>query len=149
MPMSFIAPSPTLRHALWADAAISVGAGLLQAAGGAALVALLGLPQPLLLGSGLFMLAYAAAVSGLARASALRRLWIGIVVFGNLAWADACVLLWLLDVVAPTPLGAAWLLTQAAAVTALAAWQGIGWLSSRLLPTQGAAREGASLNVAR
>lgn len=124
-------PSLTLRRALMADAAVSTGAGLLQTAGGAALVSLFGLPQPLMLGSGLFMLVYAATLVALARAVSLHRLWIAIVVFGNFAWADACVALWAFGLVSPTSLGAAWLLVQAAVVTALAVWQGIGWRSSR------------------
>lgn len=139
MPTSLIVPSSTLRRALLADAAVSAGAGLLHTAGGAAAVSLLGLPQPLVLGSGLFMLAYAAALAALARASTSHTVWIAIVVVGNFAWADACVALWAFDVVSPTTLGAAWLLAQAAAVTALAVWQGIGWRSSRTVPVGSAA----------
>ncbi len=139
MPASLIAPSSTLRRALLADAVVSGGAGLLQTTGGSAVVSLLGLPPPLVLGSGLFMLAYAAALVALARASTLHKLWIALVVVGNFAWADACVALWAFDVVSPTPLGAAWLLVQAAAVTALAVWQGIGWRSSRAVPVGSAA----------
>ena len=107
MPTSHIAPSSSLRRALLADAAVSAGAGLLQTAGGAVVVSLLGLPQPLVLGSGLFMLAYAAVLVALARAWSLRQLWIAIVVVGNFVWADACVALWASDVVSPTPLGRA------------------------------------------
>jgi hypothetical protein len=147
--MSLIAPSRTLRHALVADATISAGAGLLQVAGGATAVSLLGLPQPLVLGSGLFMLAYAAALVGLARAQALRRGWIATIVVGNFAWADACLLLWAFDFVSPTPLGTTWLLVQAAAVTALAVWQGIGWRLSRQAPEHHARRESTALNVTR
>jgi hypothetical protein len=141
MPTSLIAPSPTLRRALLADAAVSAAAGLVQAAGGAAGVSSLGLP--LLLGSGLFMLVYAAALVALARASTVHRLWIAIIVVGNFAWADACVALWAFDFVSPTPLGAAWLLAQAAVVTALAVWQGSGWRSSRDVPVGSAAWRGA------
>jgi hypothetical protein len=144
-----IAPLPTLRHALRADAAVSSSLGLLQVAGGSALVALLGLPQALVLGSGLFMLVYVVALVGLARASALRGLWVAIIVVGNFAWADACVALWALDVVSPTPLGTAWLLMQAVVVTTLAVWQGIGWRVSQPLRHDGAERESGSLNVAR
>ena len=115
-----IAPSPTLRHALLADAVVSGSAGLLQVAGGAAVVSLFGLPQALVFGSGLFMLAYAATLVVLTRASVLRRIWIALIVLGNFAWADACVALWAFDGVSPTPLGTAWLLAQAAGVTALA-----------------------------
>jgi hypothetical protein len=143
MSAPFIAPSTPLRRALAADALTSGGAALLHLAGGASLAALLGLPQPLVFGSGLFMLAYAAVLVGLARATALRRWWIAIVVVGNLAWADACIALWALELVTPTALGSAWLWTQAAAVTALALWQGIGWRLSKRLPDAAIALQGA------
>jgi hypothetical protein len=146
---TYIAPSPTLRHALIADAAVSGGAGLLHVVGGATVDSLLGLPQALVLGTGLFMLAYAAMLVGLVRASTLRRLWIALIVIGNFAWADACVALWAFDLISPTPLGTAWLLAQAAGVTALAVWQGIGWRMSRPLSQNSAAREGAAFNAAR
>jgi hypothetical protein len=149
MPTSLIAPSATFRHALLADAVVSGGAGLLQVAGGAAVVSLFGLPQALVLGSGLFMLAYAAALVVLTRASVLRRLWVAVIVVGNFAWADACVALWAFDVISPTPLGTAWLLVQAAGVTALAVWQGIGWRMSPPLPHANAARQSTAFNVAR
>jgi hypothetical protein len=141
--MSLIAPSRTLRHALIADAIISGGAGLLQVAGGTTVVSLLGMPPSLVLGSGLFMLVYAAALVGLARAQALRGLSMAIVVVGNFAWADACIALSAFDVVSQTPLGTAWLIVQGLAVTALAAWQGIGWRTSRRVASNDAALQGA------
>lgn len=136
--MSFIAPSRTLRQALFADAAVSGSAGLLHIAGGSSLTSWLGLPPALMLGSGLFMLFYAAALVGLARASSLRTGWIAVVVVGNFAWADACIALWAFDIVAPAAAGTAWLFMQAAAVTALALWQGIGWRVSKRVPAGGA-----------
>jgi hypothetical protein len=149
MSSSFIAPSPTLRNALLADAVVSGSAGLLQVGGGAAAVSMLGLPQPLVLGPGLFMLAYVALLFSLLRTSAWRRWWVATIVIGNFAWADACLLLWAFDVVSPAPLGTAWLLVQAAGVTALAAWQGVGWRRSRPLPRNSAPRESAAFSVAR
>jgi hypothetical protein len=129
-----ISLSPTLRLALRADALVSVGAGLMQVLGSASLPLLLGLPAPLLSWSGGFMFAYAASLVWLARGAVRPRALIAIIVFGNFAWADACVALWAFDLVSPTSLGAAWLLVQAAVVTALAVWQGIGWRSSRAVP---------------
>jgi hypothetical protein len=131
MSNSFIVPSRILRRALAADAAVSGSAALLHVAGGATAASLLGLPPAPVLGSGLFMLAYAAALVALARAQILRSFWIAFVVVGNVAWADACVALWAFDIVSPTTLGTAWLSMQAVAVTALAVWQGIGWRASR------------------
>jgi hypothetical protein len=144
-----IAPSPALRRALLADAVVSGSTGLLQVAGGAAVISLFGLPKALVLGSGLFMLVYAVALVGLTRASVVGELWVAVIVVGNFAWADACVALWAFDVVSLTPLGMVWLLAQAAVVTALAAWQAVGWRMSRPLPHDSAARESAAFNVAR
>lgn len=141
--MSFIAPSRTLRQALFADAAVSGSAGLLHVAGGSSLASWFGLPPPLLLGTGLFMLAYAATLVGLARATALRTGWIAVVVVGNFIWADACIALWAFDIVVPATAGTAWLFMQAAAVTALALWQGIGWRASTRVPTGGASLQHA------
>jgi hypothetical protein len=101
------------------------------------------------LGTGLFMLAYVALLVSLLRTSAWRRWWVAAIVIGNFAWADACLLPWALDVVSPAPLGTAWLLVQAAGVTALAAWQGVGWRMSRPLPRNSAACESATFSVAR
>jgi signal transduction histidine kinase len=133
-----IALSPTLRHALQADAVVSACAGLTQTVGGASLSSLLGLSTALLSWSGLFMLAYAASLLWLARGATRPRALIAFIVIGNFVWADACVVLWVFDVVSPTAFGAVWLLVQAAVVTALAVWQGIGWRSSSTVPAHGA-----------
>src|SRR5688572_10556003 len=80
-------PSPTLRMALWTDAAVSGAAGALQLAGGDALAALFGLPVSLSLPSGVFLLAYAAMLVAMARAPRLHAALVALVVFGNLGWA--------------------------------------------------------------
>jgi hypothetical protein len=134
-----IALSPTLRHALRADAVVSAGAGLAQTVGGASLSSLLGLLPALLSWSGLFMLAYAASLLWLARGATRPRALIALVVIGNFVWAGACVALSASGVVSPTPLGTAWLWVQAAAVTVLAVWQGLGWRSSRAVSAHGEA----------
>jgi hypothetical protein len=127
---NFVSLSPTLRRALLADAAVSAAAGLLQAAGGAALPSLVGLPLSLLWWSGWFMLAYAASLFWLARGAERPSALIAIVVFGNLGWAAACIAVWTLGVVRPSALGVAYLVVQALAVFALAVWQFIGWRAS-------------------
>jgi hypothetical protein len=60
--MRWLMPSVTLRRAMWADACVTSGLGVLQLAGGAALAARLGLPEPLVWATGLFMLVYVATL---------------------------------------------------------------------------------------
>lgn len=129
--MLWLMPSLTLRRALWTDAVVSGSGGLLQLAGGAALAALLGLPNPLVWGTGVFMLAYVAALLWLARGKPTPSWTIALIVYGNTAWAAASVALWALGEVLPTTLGVAYLLLQALAVLALAAWQLVGWRASQ------------------
>jgi glucose dehydrogenase len=125
-----IALSPTLRLALLADAVVSATAGLVQVAGGAPLSSLLGLPASLLSWSGLFMLVYAASLVWLARGAARPSALVAVVVVGNMIWAAACIAVWALGIVSPSALGVAYLVMQAIAVFALAAWQFTGWRAS-------------------
>jgi hypothetical protein len=134
-------PSSTLRAALWTDAVVSASAGALPLAGGDALAAAFGLPPSLHLYSGVFLLAYAALLVAMARASRLPAALLAMVVFGNLGWALGCIGL-LAGGLDPTPLGAAWLGVQALAVVVFAAWEGAGWRAS---PT---ARAGHALHGA-
>ena len=129
--MQWLIPSVALRRALWADVLVSGGLGLMQLIGGASLAALLGLPEPLVWGTGLFMLVYVATLLWLARGRPVPSWCFAVVVYGNAAWAAACVAIWVLGAVLPTSLGVAYLLLQALAVFALAAWQFIGWRASQ------------------
>lgn len=140
---NLLLPSPTLRLALWTDAAVSGAAGALQLAGGDALAAAFGLPAPLSLASGVFLLGYAAMLVAMARASRLHAALLALVVFGNLGWALACVALPAAGALNPEPLGWAWLLLQAVAVVAFAAWEGAGWRASPPAPGGQAALHGA------
>jgi hypothetical protein len=126
---NLLLPSPTLRMALWTDAAVSGAAGVLQLAGGDALAAAFGLPASLSLASGVFLLGYAAMLVAMARASRLHVALLALVVFGNLGWAVGCIGL-LAGSLDPTPLGAAWLGLQTLAVVVFAAWEGAGWRAS-------------------
>lgn len=124
--MKSLLPSSWLRFALLADAGMSTAAAALQLGATAWLVAALQLPQPLLLESGLFMVGYAALLVVLARSP---RVWTGLValvVWGNVGWAVACVLLALTGAVQPTALGLAFLGLHAAGVLVMAAWQYAG-----------------------
>jgi hypothetical protein len=128
--MTWLMPFLTLRRALWADAFVSSGLGVLQLAGGAALAARLGLPQPLVWATGLFMLVYVATLLWLARRKPIASWCVAVIVYGNTVWAAACVAIWASGEVLPTALGIAYLLLQALAVFALAAWQFVGWRAS-------------------
>jgi hypothetical protein len=140
---NLLLPSPTLRMALWADAAVSGAAGTLQLAGGDTLAATLGLPASLSLSSGVFLLGYAAMLVAMARASRLHAALVALVVFGNLGWALGCVGLPAAGVLSPAPLGLSWLLLQALAVVSFAAWEGAGWRASRAAPGSHTALHGA------
>jgi hypothetical protein len=129
--MMWLMPSLTLRRAMWADAFISSGLGVLQLAGGAALATRLGLPQPLVWATGLFMLVYVATLLWLARGKPIASWCVAVIVYGNAAWAAACVAMWAVGEVLPTTLGVVYLLLQALAVFALAVWQFVGWRASQ------------------
>jgi len=130
---NLLLPSPTLRRALWADAAVSGAAGALQLAGGDALAAAFGLPASLALASGIFLLGYAAMLVAMARAPRLHAALVALVVFGNLGWALGCIGLPAAGMLDPTLLGGAWLGLQAVSVLVFAAWEGAGWRASPAL----------------
>lgn len=122
--MTQIFPSRLLRAALLIDAFGSAGCGLLQL-GLYTHSARLGLPVDLVLGSGLFMLSYAAVLVLLARMARVPRAAIVFIAVGNLGWALGCGLL-ALWAPAVTALGAGYLVFQAVAVAGFAALQSLG-----------------------
>jgi hypothetical protein len=123
--MTHVHPSRPLRAALLIDAAASGALGLLQTAASAYTSALLGLPTALVLGTGVFMLAYAASLGVMARSTSLPRPAAQIVIVGNAGWALGCAVL---AAVHPqlTVLGVGYLLLQAVAVAAFAGLQAAG-----------------------
>lgn len=125
--MTSLIPNPTLRWALWSDAAVSGAAGAMQLAGGAALATALGLPATLVWATGLFMPLYSAMLLWLARGRLVPSWCVAVVVFGNMTWAAACIAIAVFGIVSPSGLGWAYLLLQAGAVFALALWQYLGW----------------------
>lgn len=127
---TLLLPSSTLRTALWTDAAVSGAAGALQLAGGDALAAQFGLPPALSLGTGAFLIGYAAMLVAMARAPRLHAGLLALVVLGNLGWALGCLALPMAGLVDPAALGLAWLLLQALAVVGFAAWEAAGWRAS-------------------
>ncbi len=122
-----------LRNVLWADAASCVGSGALQLAGGAALAQLLNLPLPLLTATGVFMLAYAAAVAWTATRDPLPRRLVGLFAVGNAGWALGCIALLAVGGLQPTAWGTAWVVAQAVVVAVLAELQWTG-LRRQTLP---------------
>ena len=124
--MPIIDPSRLLRRALLLDAIVSGATGALLWLGAAPLSDLLGLPHALLTGAGLFCVVYAGGLAVLARRPAVPRAIALTVVAGNGAWVAASLWLTVSGLVAPTPLGTAFVLTQAAAVMAFAVLQWIG-----------------------
>ena len=129
--MSVFASPRFLPNVMWADAASCAATGALQVAFTNALAALTGLPAALLMGTGVFLLAYAALAAFMASRSAPPRTLIGLVIFGNFGWAVACIALLVSGVFAVTALGMAWVLAQALCVVVLAELQWTGLRRTR------------------
>jgi hypothetical protein len=118
------APAALLRLALRLDAVVTGlnGAAYLLAA--SPLADLLGLPAGWLLGTGVFLLAYAAAVwlvDTRPTPPAVRT-----VVAANALWAAGSVVVVLAGLGSPTTVGAVWLVLQALVVAAFAVLQAAG-----------------------
>jgi hypothetical protein len=118
------APASLLRLALRLDAVVTGlnGAAYLLAA--SPLADLLGLPAGWLRGTGVFLLAYAAAVwlvGARPTPSAVRT-----VVAANALWAAGSVVVVLAGLGSPTTVGAVWLVLQALVVAAFAVLQAAG-----------------------
>ena len=128
--MRTILPSVVLRRAFVADAAASGLVALAQLADTSLLVRVLGLPRGLLLETGLFLVAYVALLAVMSRAARLPVALVRLVIAGNLLWALGAVALWVEGLVAPTGPGVAWLLAQAVATGAFAAWEAAGLRAS-------------------
>jgi len=129
--MSVFASPRFLPRVMAVDAASCAATGALQLVFTGALARLTGLPAPLLLGTGLFLLGYAAAAAWMAsREEAPRRL-IGLVVAGNFGWAAGCIALLAMEGAAIGALGWAWVLAQALTVVVLAELQWMGLRRSR------------------
>ena len=133
--MSMFDSPKFLRNVLFADAASCLGSGALQVAFTGQLADLLRLPAGLLQATGLFLLAYATVVVLVATREPIPRGPVWLFVAGNFAWAAGCVALLAATPLAPSALGQAWVVAQAAAVVVLAElqWAGlrrqarIGW----------------------
>lgn len=118
-----------LRAALRVDAVASGALGLLSAAGAVLLGPVLGLPVPLLVGAGLFLVVWAAGLLVLAATATVPRAGAWAVVAVNAAWVVGSVGVVL--VVGPTALGVAFLVAQAIAVAVFVEWQLIALRAGR------------------
>jgi hypothetical protein len=121
--MSVFASPKFLRNVLRIDAASCLASGAIQLAGGASLAGLLALPQPLLAGTGAFLLAYGAVVGWLSTRDPVPRAMVGLLAAGNAAWGLGCIGLLAVGSVQPSALGLAWVIAQAATVLVLAELQ--------------------------
>ncbi len=129
--MSIFASPRFLPNVMWADAASCAATGALQVAFTGALAGLTGLPAPLLMSTGVFLLAYAAMAAFMASRSTPPRTLIGLVVVGNFGWAVACISLLVSGIFPVTAVGVAWVLAQAVCVIVLAELQWTGLRRSR------------------
>ncbi len=125
-----LCPSPLLRHALLADAAVSRATGLVMFAGAGLLAGMLGLPEALLRYAGLILVPFAGWVAFLARQEQLSRAAIGAVVGINVLWATDSLLLLVTGWVTPNVLGVAFVVAQALIVAAFAFAQAFGMRGS-------------------
>lgn len=125
-----IAPARLLRAGLAIDAAGSGAIGLAHVAVTGALAQLLAVPSALILGSGLFMLSYAATLVVLARSATLPRGLVRVIVVGNSAYVAGCLLL---AVLVPNlnAYAVAHLVLQALAVTLFVVLQARGLAQSQ------------------
>ncbi|MES2197036.1 MAG: hypothetical protein V4517_21680 [Pseudomonadota bacterium] len=126
-----IQPSLLLRRALQADAIVTGAVALLQTFGAGLLAPLLNLPYPLLLETGLFLIAYTALVGWLGTRPSMPRVLVAIVIAGNAAWALGSIALMFSGAVTPSLLGYAFIAAHAISTGVFAELQYIGLRKSR------------------
>jgi len=143
--MSLIQSSPLLRKALALDAAACAGMGLLLATAAGPLAQPLGLPEAFLRGAGIVLLPCAVLLGFLASRKVLPRLAIYTVIGINLVWIVDSIAILLMGWFAPTGLGIAFVLAQAAAVAIVTELEVIGFRRSSAQAGAVLGADGASL----
>jgi hypothetical protein len=113
----------TLKNVLLLDAALTGANGVAYVAGAAVLDSLLGPSRAVLIGLGVFMLAYAATATFLGTRRPVSRLGVGLIADGNIVWAIASVAVAGFGWLGLTTAGTVWTLIQAALVVGFAALQ--------------------------
>lgn len=115
-----------LRNALLLDAAASGATGLLLIAGAGLLEGLLGLPVALMREAGLILVPYVAFVAWTGTRAEIARGAVWAIIAANVLWAVASICLLMSGLVAPTALGYAFVVAQAAVVAILGEMQYAG-----------------------
>jgi hypothetical protein len=124
-------PMSLLRAALLADAAASGATALLTLLGAGFLDGLLGLPAALLREAGAILIPYVAFVAYIGTRATMERPAVWAIIACNALWAGASVLPLVNGWVAPTVLGYAFVIAQAAIVALLGALQYVGLQGER------------------
>lgn len=118
--------SPFLRNAITLDAVVTGAAAILMMGGAGLLSPWLGLPAGLLFWAGLALVPFVALLVVVARRGSAHRLVLFDIVAINVLWVVASLGLLVSGAVAPTALGYAFVLAQAAAVALFAELQFVG-----------------------
>lgn len=119
-------PLSFLRLALLGDAAASAATGLAMAGGASLIDGLLGLPEPLLRYAGLFLVPYGLFVAFVGTREHIARGAVLAIVAINVLWVIESLAILIGGWVAPTALGTAFVLFQAAVVGGFAVAQWLG-----------------------
>ncbi|MEA2876349.1 MAG: hypothetical protein QOF14_1545 [Hyphomicrobiales bacterium] len=119
-------PNSFLRIVLLADAIASGATGLLMIAGAGLLDGLLGLPVALMREAGLVLIPYVAFVAWIGTREAISRSAVQAIIVLNVLWVSGSIALLVSGWVAPTMLGTAFVIAQAAVVAVLAELQFVG-----------------------
>ena len=125
-PAATARPYRFLRRVLAADAATCAATGVLLLAGGSLLERLLGLPAALLVSAGLSLLPCAAFIAFVATREIMPRAAVWTIIVLNALWVVGSILLLTNGGLAPTALGIAFVLAQAAVVAILAELEYVG-----------------------
>ena len=115
-----------LRTVLLADAIASGATGLLMVAGAGMLDGLLGLPVALLREAGLVLIPYVGFVAWVGTREAISRSAVQAIIALNVLWVAGSIGVLVSGWVAPTMLGTAFVIAQAAVVAVLAELQFVG-----------------------
>lgn len=115
-----------LRYVLLADGVASGATGLLMIAGAGVLDSVLGVPSVLLREAGLVLIPYVAFVTYVGTRASISRPAVQVIIACNALWAAGSVLLLVTDYVAPTALGYAFVIAQAAVVAVPGELQFVG-----------------------
>ena len=129
--MSMFDSPKFLRYVLLADSVSCAATGALQVFATAMLADMFRLPAELLMGTGVFLLVYAAAVAFIATRPSIPRGFVWLFVAGNFGWAAGCAALLTATPLHPSMLGQAWVIVQAVTVVVLAELQ---WAGLRARP---------------